>query len=86
MGVEPRPADPTKARCLLGGLMIDGELRQVIRVGNLPARVRRDAAADPDAFVGRVFKTAGKEAFASGAVRHGVFLGWHPGKAAHECT
>jgi len=74
------------AASITAGAFVAGELRQVCSIGGLCDSDRFDFWNDQAAFVGRVFRATGQRVFKSGALRHGVFDGWHQDKRAQDCT
>lgn len=63
------------------GLFIDGTLKRVATVKNIPAWIK-----DPRAHVGRVIECKGREVHESGALRHGHFERFRDDKVPEECT
>ena len=89
---------PGRGRCIgmagaiRAGLYADGVLVEVLRVCGLNDRIRRELAAAPKRFVGRVFEAKGNALFRSGALRHPRIILDHNGnitfrddKPAREC-
>ena len=66
------------------GLYVDGVLSPVGKVFGL-AQEAETIRANPERYRGRVFSAIGNRRFASGALRHGVFCGWHKDKPASAC-
>jgi ATP-dependent DNA ligase len=73
-------------KSILGGLFIDGELKQVCKVGGLSHAERYEFWDRQSEFIGRVFEAKGKGLFKSGALRHPNFVKFRDDKRPDECT
>lgn len=70
---------------IVGGLFVDGELRDVSKVSGLPHDLRAALTADPASFIGRVFEVRGQKQYKTGAVRHPVWVRWRDDKPSEDC-
>jgi len=89
MGFRQSNADKYKGRMVksvIGGLYVEGELKEAVRVSGLTEAQRTEMFDNPGKFVGRVFKVNGKGVFPNGAVRHPNFVEWHQDKQQQDCT
>ena len=73
-----------EATALRGGVYQGAHIVDVCRVP-IHGQARRKVSADPEAFVGRVFKARGNDITAKGALRAPRFVEWHADKEAKEC-
>ena len=79
MGFELDPADPGRARSIIGGLMAGGCVQEVLRVGGgITDEERRAYAKSGQKLIGTQFTAKGSGAFKSGALRHPRFVRWRP--------
>ena len=89
MGFNQSDADSFKGKMVksvIGGLYIDGELKEVCNVSGLANSDRASMYTNPEKYIGKVMTCTGKDIFKSGALRHPNFLRMHPEKQAQECT
>lgn len=70
---------------MICGLYVDGVLKPVGKVFGL-AQEAAKIRERPELYRGKVFTAIGQRRFASGALRHGVFCGWHKDKPAKACV
>lgn len=80
-GTGKNAAMPVSIVC---GLYVDGVLQPVGKVFGL-AQEADKIRTRPELYRGRVFSAIGNRRFASGALRHGLFAGWHKDKPASDC-
>lgn len=73
-------------KSILGGLYVDGELKQVCKVGGLTHAERYEFWDRQGEFKGKVFEAKGKGLFRSGALRHPNFVKWRDDKLPEECV
>lgn len=73
-------------RSVIGGLWVDGKLKEVCNVSGLNEEQRADFYRSPDQYIGKVFTASGKGVFSSGALRHPNFVRFHPTKLSEECV
>lgn len=71
---------------IIGGLYVQGILTPVCNVAGLSASVRQEFFQNPDKYIGKVFKAAGKGVFEkTGALRHPSFMEFHKDKLPEDC-
>ena len=79
MGFELDPADPGRARSIIGGLVAGGVVQEAVRVGSGITEEDRTAYAQSgQKLIGTQFTAKGNGAFRSGALRHPRFVRWRP--------
>jgi len=71
---------------VLGSIYIDGELKQVCKIGSMNDDWRYEFGTNGKAYINQVMTCVGYEVFKSGALRHPFFKGLHPDKTADMCV
>jgi ATP-dependent DNA ligase len=71
---------------IIGGLYVDGMLRQVCSVNGLTNAQKQDHMKRQRELVGQVFEAKGAKVYSSGALREPRFLKWRDDKSAVECV
>jgi ATP-dependent DNA ligase len=64
----------------------DGQLVELGQASGMSDTDRIDMAQFPHRYIGKVITIKGQERLKSGAIRHPVFVGLHPGKDPRQCV
>jgi ATP-dependent DNA ligase/predicted DNA-binding WGR domain protein len=64
----------------------DGTLIEIGQASGMSDEARRDMSLNSGRYLGKVITIKGQERLKSGAIRHPVFVRFHPGKDARQCV
>ena len=65
--------------------MVDGQIREVATISNLPLDIRRDMSKNPGSFIGKVVEFSALSTTARLRFRHAVFVCFREDKSPDEC-
>lgn len=71
---------------ILGGLYVNGTLKEVVSVGAFDFSWRRKFSDNPEEYIGKVVELGGYEIFKSGALRHPFFVKFRDDKTHEDCV